>query len=53
MNYDFYDRFTDPRDLLNLPGEDYNPPGSTPFDIIDVWSTRLKAVIQKKDVLIA
>jgi len=49
LDYDFYDKFTDIFDLINVVEEDYNPPGSTPFDITDEWSTSLEAVILKSN----
>ncbi len=45
LDYDFYDKFTDPHDLLNITDSESDWPGATPFDITDHWSTYLEAVI--------
>jgi len=45
--YSFYDRFTDPLDILNrIPGE-YELPGGQAFDITGEWKTQLNAIIKK------
>ncbi|MCT8342792.1 MULTISPECIES: hypothetical protein [Photorhabdus] len=36
INYRFYDEFTDPYDMKDLIGKEWNPNG-TPFDITGEW----------------
>jgi hypothetical protein len=47
IDYNFYDRFTDPLDEWNVIPGVYDLPGATPYDITDVWSTHLEALIKK------
>ncbi|WP_115591037.1 hypothetical protein [Actinobacillus lignieresii] len=51
IDYEFYDEFSDPYDILNFTQEKWDPNGN-PFDIIDKWSIEIKESITKEEAFL-